>query len=409
MDLSCFVGGLARCFGAKAGRRLGRRWRASIAVVLLPAAALLALLAPPAVAIETSARQAFLIDMHTGTVLLEKNADDLMPPASMSKVMTVYLVFDRLKKGRIKLDDTLTVSESAWKRGGAASGGSTMFLHVGDRVRIEDLLHGVIVQSGNDASIVLAEGLAGTEEAFAEEMTRKAREIGMANSTFHNASGLPDPGHLTTARDLATLAKHTIEDFPEYYPFYAEREFAYGGIRQGNRNPLLYKSAGVDGLKTGHTLASGYGLTASARRGERRLILVLNGLPNMQVRADEAGRLFEYGFREFENYRLFKAGEEVARADVWYGKTPQVPLVGVSDVVVTLPRKARGEMKVAVAFDGPVPAPIRKGDRIASLRITAPAVAPLEVPLVAGVDVDELGALGRMVFTVRHFVDTLLN
>ena len=381
--------------------------RAAIVAVLMMLAC--ALCAAPAGAIETSARQALLIDINTGAVLFEKNADELMPPASMSKMMTVYLVFDRLKKGRLKLDDTLTVSESAWQRGGAASGGSTMFLHIGDRVRIEDLLHGVIVQSGNDASMVLAEGLGGTEEAFAEEMTRKAHEIGMKNTTFHNASGLPDPGHLTTARDLAVLAKHTIEDFPEYYPFYAQREFTYGGIRQGNRNPLLYKGVGVDGLKTGHTLASGYGLTASALRGDRRLILVLNGLPSMQARSDEADRLFDYGFREFENYHLFKAGEEIARADVWYGHERQVPLTAVSDVTVTLPRKSRNDMKVTLAYDGPIPAPIRKGDHIASLQISAPSVAPMEVPLVAAADVDELGPLGRVVFTARRFVDSLLN
>lgn len=398
---------MARCCpGAARAAYAVRAFRAGIALVLVLAAAFAA---SPSAAIETSARQAILVDAQTGTVLLEKNADDLMPPASMSKVMTVYLVFDRLKKGRIKLDDTLIVSENAWRSGGAASGGSTMFLHIGDRPRIEDLLHGVIVQSGNDASIVLAEGLAGTEEAFAEEMTRKAREIGMKNSTFRNSSGLPDPGHLTTARDLATLAKHTIEDFPEYYPFYAEREFTYGGIRQGNRNPLLYKGGGVDGLKTGHTQASGFGLTASAKRGDRRLILVLNGLPNMQVRADESERLFEYGFREFENYKLFKAGEEIARADVWYGKQRQVPLVGVSDILVTLPRKARTEMKVTVGFNAPIPAPIRKGERVASLRITAPAIAPMELPVVAGIDVDELSMLGRIAFTARHFVDTLLD
>lgn len=390
----------------KRASRWPRAARTALAGLLLLA---LAVTAGPAAAIETAARQAILLDMHTGTVLVEKNADEPMVPASMSKIMTVYLVFDRLKKGRIRLDDTLTVSEYAWKRGGAASGGSTMFLHVGDQVRIEDLLHGVIVQSGNDASIVLAEGLAGSEEAFAEEMTRRAREMGMTNTTFRNSSGLPEPGHLTTARDLAVLAKHTIEDFPEYYPFYAEREFTYQGIKQGNRNPLLYRGGGVDGLKTGHTMASGYGLTASAQRGDRRLILVVNGLPSMQARADEAARLFEYGFREFENYRLFKAGEEIARADVWYGEPSRVPLVGATDVVVTLPRKARGEMAVSVAFDSPLPAPIRKGERVAALRVTAPAIAPMEVPLVAGVEVEELGALGRLAFTVRHFVGRMLN
>jgi D-alanyl-D-alanine carboxypeptidase (penicillin-binding protein 5/6) len=303
----------------------------------------------------------------------------------------------------------MVVSQHAWAKGGAGSGGSTMFLKPGERVKVEDLIHGVIVQSGNDASIVLAEGLAGTEEAFAEQMTRKGREIGLLKSTFRNSSGLPDPEHMVTARDLATLARRTIEDFPDLYTYYAHREFTHNGIRQGNRNPLLYKSMGVDGLKTGHTQVSGYGLTASAQRGERRIVLVLNGLPSMQLRSDESERLIEYAFREFENYKLFKAGEEVARADVWYGEADQVPIVGASDLVVTLPRKARSQMKAMVSFDAPIPAPIRRGDRVATLTVTVPDSPSLSLPLVAGADVEERGLLGRLTFALRHLVGTVLD
>ena len=288
--------------------------------LLLVLAALVLLPVLPASAIETPARQALLMDMNTGAVLFEKNADEPMPPASMSKLMTVYIVFERIRDGRLELDDTLPVSENAWRKGGAASGGSTMFLEPGASVKVEDLIQGIVVQSGNDASIVIAEGLANDEAAFAREMTARAHELGLRNSTFRNATGWPDPEHLTTARDLALLAHLTIEHFPEYYRYYSEKEFTYNGIRQGNRNPLLYKDLGADGLKTGHTEASGYGLTASAKQGDRRLVLVLNGLGDVRQRASEAERLFSWGFREFDNYALFKTGEEVCTAEVWLGQ-----------------------------------------------------------------------------------------
>ena len=256
----------------------------------LSAALLWPALAPPAQALETRAREAFLIDVTTGTVLLEKDADVSMPPASMSKIMTAYLVFGALKEGRISLDDKLPVSEKAWRKGG-----SKMFVEVGSEVSVEDLLRGVIVQSGNDACIVLAEALAGSEEAFAEQMTRKAREIGMEGSTFTNSTGWPDPNHRMTARDLAILAERMVQDFPDFYHYYSEREFTYNGIRQGNRNPLLYKNLGADGLKTGHTEEAGYGLTASAERDGRRLVLVINGLESIKARSEEAERLIASG------------------------------------------------------------------------------------------------------------------
>ncbi len=350
----------------------------------------------PARAIETIAREAILMDTTTGEVLFEKNADQPMAPASMSKMMTTYMIFERLRDGRLSLDDTFSVSETAWRKGGAKSGSSTMFLEPGTRVRVEDLIRGIIVQSGNDASIVIAEELAGGEEAFALEMNRRARELGLRDSTFKNATGWPDPGHVTTARDLATLAIRTIEDFPEFYHYYAEKEFTYNGIRQINRNPLIYKDIGVDGLKTGHTVDSGYGLAASAKRGDRRLILVVNGLLSRKARGREPERLLEWGFREFNNYTLFKAGDLVTEADVWLGRKAAVPLLIERDLVITLARKARLGMKVTVEYEGPIPAPVAKGERLAKLVVTAPEREPLEVPLVAGADVERLSLFGRL-------------
>jgi D-alanyl-D-alanine carboxypeptidase (penicillin-binding protein 5/6) len=358
----------------------------------------------PAAAIETPARQAILLDMGTGAVLFEKNADEPMPPASMSKLMTVYLLLERLRDGRLKMDDTLPVSEKAWREGGSASGGSTMFLEPGTSVKVEDLIQGIIVQSGNDASIVVAEGLANDEAAFAKEMTKRGRELGLRNTVFRNATGWPDPEHLTTARDLALLAQRTIEDFPQYYHYYSEKEFTYNGIRQANRNPLLYKDLGADGLKTGHTEASGYGLTASARKRDRRLILVINGLNDVRDRTRESERLISWGFRDFDNYALFKAGEEVSTAEVWLGKAENVALVVDRDLTVTLPNAARPEMKVSVAYDGPIPAPITEGDRLAVLKISAPGVETVEVPLVAGSSVEKLGFFGRLFAAVKHLV-----
>ena len=371
-----------------------KKWGTLAASVVL--AALVVAPGRPAVALETIAREAILVDATTDAVLLEKNADAPMAPASMSKMMTVYMAFERLRDGRLSLDEAFSVSETAWRKGGAKSGSSTMFLEPGTRVKVEALLRGIVVQSGNDASIVIAEGLSGSEMAFADEMTLRGRALGLRDTTFTNATGWPDPDHLTTARDLAILAKRTIQDFPEYYHYYSERSFTYNDIRQGNRNPLFYKDLGADGLKTGHTAASGYGLTASVARGDRRLILVLNGLPSIKTRARESERLIEWGFREFGNYRLLKAGEEVTEADVWLGENPTVPLLVKSDLLITLSRKSRRQMKVIVTYEGPVPAPIRSGDDVAKLVVTAPDVEPVTVPLVAARDVPQLGLFGRL-------------
>lgn len=351
------------------------------------------------IAMETIAKHAILIDLKTHTVLFEKAADELTPPASMSKLMTAYMLFDRIKQGRLSMDDTFTVSEKAWRMGG-----SKMFVEVNSSVRVEDLIRGIVIQSGNDACVVVAEGLFGTEEAFAAGATRKARELGMTSTTIRNASGWPHPEHMTTVRDLATLAQHLIEDFPEYYHFYSEQEFTYNDIKQGNRNPLLYKDMGVDGLKTGHTEDSGYGLTASAERDGRRLILVVNGLKSVNERSRETERLLQWGFREFGAYDLFKAGETVEAAPAWLGASPTVPLVLETDLAVSVRRHLRDDVKVSVAYSGPITTPIAKGTPVGTLTVTAPEMKPVERPLVAGADVDRLGMFGRLFAAIRYLV-----
>lgn len=353
--------------------------------------------------IETSARQAILIDYKTGTVLLEKNADDLMVPSSMTKLMTAFLVFEKLKEGSWKLSDQLPVSETTWRKH-VKSGGSLMFLPVNSTASVDDLIHGMIIQSGNDACSVLAEAYAGSEESFGDEMTRRARQIGMKNTNFRNASGLPEPDHLTTARDLSVLARHLINDYPEYFPIYSQREFTFNGIKQGNRNPLLYSVAGADGLKTGHTEAAGYGLVGTVKRGDRRVIMVINGLKSLKERAEESGRLVEWAFREFENYALFKTGDVVADADVWLGTAATVPLVAGDKLEVTMPRKARRDMKVTAVYNGPIAAPIKKGQPVGKLVIVAPGVDTVELPLLAGADVEKLGFMGRMGAALRSIL-----
>ena len=346
-------------------------------------------------AIETIAKSAIIIEVATGETLMAKDADAPMAPASMSKLMTLYILFERLKDGSLSLDDTFRVSDNAWRKGGAKSGSSTMFLSPRKRVKVEDLIRGIIVQSGNDACIVVAEGLLGSEAGFAVEMTERAREIGLASSTFRNATGWPDPEHRMTPRDLATLSQRLIEKFPEYYRFFKETEFTYGGIRQMNRNPLLYKEMGADGLKTGYTQESGFGLTASAIRNGRRLVLVVNGLASKKARSQEPERLLEWAFREFNNYALFKAGEKIEDAQVWLGQQPRVPMMIGKDVTLTIPRKARRKMKVSVTYKA-VPAPVAKGDVIGQLKVKVPGRDDMVVPLVAGADVARLGVIGRL-------------
>lgn len=349
--------------------------------------------------IETPAREAILMDHHTGAVLFAKEPDRRMPPASMSKIMTAFMVFEQLQEGRLSLDDTFMVSEKAWRKGG-----SKMFVEVGAEVRIEDLLRGVIVQSGNDASIVLAEGLGGTEDAFGRMMTERAQELGAVNSTFTNATGWPDPDHRTTVRDLAIIARELIQRFPEYYHYYSEREFTWQDIRQYNRNPLLRRNMDVDGLKTGHTSEAGYGLTASAERDGRRLIAVVTGLDTPDLRAQEAARLLEWGFREFDSVEIFAEDDVVEEVPVWLGEEAYVPLLIREPLHVLLRRNARDALKVSVTYDSPVPAPIEAGQVLGTLRVEAPDLETIEVPLEAGAAIDQLGPIGRLVSGLEFLV-----
>jgi len=374
-----------------------------------------ALTAPlrPMGGIDTEAKHALVLEADTGQVLLDKGSEERIPPASMSKVMTAYMVFDYLKQGRAKLDDELPVSENAWR-----TQGSKMFVPLGSRIKIDDLLRGMIIQSGNDACIVLAEGLAGSTGAFVEQMNQKAKEIGLKDSHFANVDGLPDPDHYMTARDLATLALRTIQDFPDFYHYYGEKEFRFHtvaanykeiDINQGNRNPLLYKDLGADGLKTGHTDEAGYSLLGSAKRGDRRVIVVLSGLPSMKARAQESERLIDWAFREFNNYQLFAAGDKVDDAEVWLGSEAKVPITVDKDLVVTLPRKSRKDMKVTVAYDKPVPAPVKKGEPIGKVVVTASDIAPAEAALIAGANVDRMGPVGRVAMAAAHLIWSRLH
>jgi len=343
--------------------------------------------------VETAAKQAILVDATTGTVLYAKDADSQMPTSSMSKMMTMYMVFDAIKNGKLKMDDQLPTSEHAWKQEG-----SRMFLNVGQTAKVEDLIRGVIVQSGNDAAVSFAEALgSGSESAFAEMMNAKAKELGMDNSHFVNATGLPDPQHYSTARDLATLAVALIRDFPDRYHYFSETEFTYNNIKQGNRNPLLYRNMNVDGLKTGHTDVGGYGLTASAVRDGRRLVLVLNGMEDMQARADESAHVLDWGFREYGFYPIAKAGDKMADAKVWLGQAQTVPVLVSKDIALTLPRSARIGLKTAITFNQPISAPIHKGQEIGKLTVTAPGMDEKNIPLIAGANVPQLGFFARVV------------
>ena len=348
-------------------------------------------------ALETLGKQAILIDATTGTILFSKNPDERMGPSSMSKIMTIYKLFERLKDGELSLTDKFSVSEKAWRKQG-----SKMFVAVNSRVTIEDLIRGIIVQSGNDATIVVADGLSGSEGAFADEMNETAKQLNMTNSNFINASGWPDPDHETTARDLAKLTVATVKNFPDLYRYYGEKTFTYNGIKQGNRNPAIYRNIGADGLKTGHTEAGGYGLTVSAIRKNRRLILVINGLPTKKSRAVESERILDWGFREFNNYALFKAGETVTEVQIWMGEHGSVPLLIERDLIITLSRKVRRGMKVKVAMETPVPAPVKKGDVLATLKVELPGRPTMKIPLVSGADIGQLGVFSRLGAAVKY-------
>ncbi len=358
----------------------------------------------PTQAIETIAREAIMIDMDTGASLFEKNADQMMPPASMSKLMTLYLLLQELKEGNLNLDDKFLVSERAWRLGGAKSGSSTMFLEPQELVTIRDLIRGIIIQSGNDACIVVAENLAETETLFAEAMNAKAIELGMFKSVFKNSTGWPHPEHKMSPRDLTILAKRIITDFPDYYFIFKEKEFTYNGIKQFNRNPLLYNKLGVDGLKTGYTSDAGYGLVASAKRGKRRIIIVVNGLKSKKTRKKEPERLLDWAFQKFNNYILFNAGETVDKAKVWLGKSSEVPLIIQKELKLTIKRNLRSKMKVILSLNSPIEAPIKKGDIIAKLKVVIPKQEQISIDLASGRTIERLGFMGRMHAIFTHLI-----
>ncbi len=368
-----------------------------MAALRLLRAALAALAAfvalPAAAAIEqaTPARAAILVDLSSGAVLLEKNADTPLPPASMSKLMVLDIVFEALESGRLSLDDTFRISETA-----SDMGGSRMFLRQGERVTVENLLRGTIVQSGNDAAVALAEALSGTEEAFAAFMNRRAEELGLTNSHFANATGWPDPEHRMSVRDLATLAERVVTEFPQYYGYFSEPEFTWDGITQRNRNPLLGLGLGVDGMKTGHTSEAGYGLISTAERDGRRVILVIAGLESEAQRKTEAERLINWAFRAFETRTLYKAGEPLVEADVWIGEAGRVPLAPAEDVIVTIPFGLGHEPAPTAHFPMPVEAPVEAGAELGRITVAVEGMPEVSVPLVATKSVARGGFFARI-------------
>ncbi len=366
------------------------------------------ILALPAGAFETRAASAFVIDQTTGTVLLNKNADQMLPPASMSKLMTLYITFEALRDGRLVLDEKLPVSKHAM-----AYGGSTMFLDTTDRITVEDLIRGIIVLSGNDACAVIAEALSpdGTEAGFARFMTQRAQQLGMTNSTFSNSNGWPQAGHRMSMRDLALLANRVITDFPSFYPLFSEREFKFDGRapqNTRNRNPLLSFGIGADGLKTGHTQEAGYGLVGSAKQRGRRVIFVISGLQSAQARAEEAESIVNWAFRQFAVKPVAKAGTSVATADVWMGRDQKVQLVPMEDVSMLMPVTTGVKVVAEVIYNGPITAPIEKDQQIAELVITLPGLPETRIPLVAANDVPAGGFMSR-VGTVAQMLIAQLN
>lgn len=373
--------------------------RPYLALLLLFLITLLPAHADAAIQVTTPASHAIMIDADTGEILFEKNADGRMPTSSMSKTMTVYAVFKAIEEGRLSLEDEMRVSEKAWRKGG-----SKMFVEVGDDVKVDDLLKGVIVQSGNDATIVLAEGLAGSEDVFAKTITQMAHDLGMSNTNFANASGWPDPNHYSTARDLSTLARHLVDDYPEFYKYFGIKEFTYNDIKQPNRNPLLYRNMGVDGIKTGHTEDGGYGLMASGVRNGRRLILVVNGLDSSRSRASEGARLLEWGFNSFERMTLFKKGDDVAEIDVVYGQDKTMAVTVDQDIVATVYKPQKDDLKVVVEYEDPIYAPVNAGDKVGTLKVSVPGGDVQTFDLVAKTGVRELGIFPKVMTKLTYSV-----
>ncbi len=346
---------------------------------------------------QTTAPYVILLDAKSGTVLFEKYADTPTPPSSMAKLMTSEVVFNELKQGRIKLDTEYLVSEDAWRRGGAPSHTSSMFASIHSKVRVEDLIQGAVVQSGNDACITLAEGIAGNEQAFVEMMNKRARELGLQKAYFTNATGLPDPAQKVTVRELGRLARHIIRTYPEYYRYYGEHDFTWNKIKQPNRNPLLTMNLGADGLKTGFTVDGGYGMVGSAVQNGLRLIVVVNGLKSAKERGDEAKRLLEFGFKGFDARPLFNDGQVVGVAKLFGGASGRVTLVGQGPISVLMPKNSSDHISAKIVYAGPVPAPVAVGQQIANLNIYRGDSLVLEAPLYAAESV-ERGNLRQRAF-----------
>ncbi|MCO6385637.1 D-alanyl-D-alanine carboxypeptidase family protein [Aliihoeflea sp. 40Bstr573] len=337
---------------------------------------------------ETRAQQAFMIDADTGTVLFSKDPDALIPPASLAKLMTMEVVFNALKSGRLTLQDEFFVSENAWRTGGAMSGGSTMFAEVRSSIRLENLIQGVIVQSANDGCIIIAEGMAGSEENFAQLMTERARQIGMTRSVFKNSTGLPAEGQVVTVRELAMLAHHIWTEYPEYYVYYSQPEFTWNNITQRNRNPLLRMNIGADGMKTGFTEESGYGIVGSVARDDRRLFVALSGMESDAVRGEEARKILDWGMRAFDKYEVFAENEIVGEAKVYGGEKGGVGLRSNGPISLFVPLTNRDRLVARIVYDGPVMAPVEEGARVGTLKVWIGDAMSQETPLYAAESVE---------------------
>ncbi|ADJ23539.1 Serine-type D-Ala-D-Ala carboxypeptidase [Hyphomicrobium denitrificans ATCC 51888] len=362
--------------------------------------------ANPALAAEAAftskAPRAILIDAATGATLFQQHADEPAPPASMSKLMTLAVLFRAMKEGRIQKTDEFTMSVNAWRNGGAPSGTSAMMVPVNTKVTVDELIQGIVIQSGNDAAMCVAEGMAGSIPAFARMMNDEAKRIGLTKSTFTNASGLPDPQQVMSARDLAVLARYIIDEYPDYYPVFAQKEFLYRKHRFINRNPLLFQNIGADGLKTGHTAAAGFGLVGSAVQDGKRLIVVVSGLEKADQRKEEAVKLLNWGFNSFNTVRLYDANEVIGQARVWGGKVWYVPLAANADVTFTVPKfPANQKISAEIVYKAPLKPPVKKGDQVATLKLSSSTSASNELPLYATEDVQKGGI-------VREGLDSLV-
>jgi D-alanyl-D-alanine carboxypeptidase (penicillin-binding protein 5/6) len=357
------------------------------AIVLISLVAVTRAQTPKKDEFQTAAPYAILVEAESGAVLFERNADGLMAPSSMAKLMTAEMVFHALREKRLRLDQEVTISDNAWRRGGAPSGGSTMYAALHSRVKVQDLLRGIVTQSANDGCIAISEAMAGNEPTFATQMTKRAREIGLTKSTFANSTGLPDPAMRMTAREISQLARHLIYTYPEFYPLYSEREFTWNKVRQQNRNPLLTMGIGADGLKTGYTREAGFGLVGSAVQNNLRLVVVVNGLKTAKERAEEARKLLEYGFRQFEARLLFAEGETVGEAKLYGAQKGRVPLVAEKPIRILLPRGVNEKITAQIVYAGPVRAPVAKGKPIGKLKVFRGEQLTLEVPLQAAENV----------------------